>query len=139
MRTYERMIGSDKYQFRLTVGAQKVLEKKFGEQANQFVFACADSVEKMTYLLGAAASYQGNENPTTNGDEIYDLLVDDGVAGQDGFFGVAIEIAVASGITSEKFAGKSLAAVEKMMQEVIDDLDPTLEAIPEEATEAAEN
>ena len=40
---------------------------------------------------------------------------------------------------SEKFAGKSLAAVEKMMQEVIDDLDPTLEAIPEEATEAAEN
>ena len=133
MRTYDRMLGNELYNFRLTVGAQKALEKKFGEQANQFVFACADSVEKMTYFLGAAASYQGNENPTTNGDEIYDLLVDDGVAGQDGFFGVA------SGIMSEKFAGKSLAAVEKMMQEVIDDLDPTLEAIPEEATEAAEN
>lgn len=136
MRTYDRMLNNELYHFRLTVGAQKALEKKFGEQANQFVFACADSVEKMTYLLGAAASYQGNENPTTNGDEIYDLLVDDGVAGQDGFFGVAIEIAVASGIMSEKFAGKSLAAVEKMMQEVIDDLDPTL--LAEEATEAAE-
>ena len=83
MRTYDKMLNNELYHFRLTVGAQKALEKKFGEQANQFVFACADSVEKMTYLLGAAASYQGNENPTTNGDEIYDLLVDDGVAGQE--------------------------------------------------------
>ena len=70
MRTYDKMLNNELYHFRLTVGAQKALEKKFGEQANQFVFACADSVEKMTYLLGAAASYQGNENPTTNGDEI---------------------------------------------------------------------
>lgn len=133
MRTYERMIGSDKYNFRLTVGAQKALEKKFGESASQLLLGSAADVEKMTYILGASANYTGNENPTTNGDEIYDLLVDDGVAGEDGFFDIAIKIAVASGIINEKYADKTVEAVKKMLEEAYDSLDPTAEA-----SEAAE-
>lgn len=113
MRTYDRMLNNELYHFRLTVGAQKALEKKFGEQANQFVFACADSVEKMTYLLGAAASYQGNENPTTNGDEIYDLLVDDGRSWPGRLFGVAIEICCSVWHHERKVCGQVLGGGRK--------------------------
>lgn len=133
MRTFERMICNKKYNFRLTVGAQKSLERKFGESASQLLLGSAADVEKMTYILGASASYTGNENPTTNGDEIYDLLVDDGVAGEDGFFDIAIKIAVASGIINEKYADKTVEAVKKMLEEAYDSLDPTTEA-----SEAAE-
>lgn len=131
MRTYNRIMNGQTFSFRLTVGAQKGIEKKFGTTLVQFIFDCADSVEKMTYLLGAAANFKGNENPTVDGDEIFDLLVDDGVGGQDGFCAVAVDIAAASGILSETLAAKSKEGVEKAMNELAESLGPTKEPEPE--------
>lgn len=133
MRTYDKNLDGKLYSFRLNVLAQKEMERKFKESATQTVFSAADSVEKMTYLLGAAASYKGNDNPTTNGDEIYDLLVDDGVCGQDGFFEEACNIAIASGIMSEEFAGKTVEAIKKELSSLLDGIggakDPTEAAV----------
>ena len=122
MRTYERMIGNDKYQFRLTAGAQKVLEKRFDATGLQLI-------------LESAANYKGNENPTVDGEMIYDLLVDDGVAGEDGFFEISLGIAVASGIMNETNAGKTMEAITKAVEETYASLDPT----GEKDAEAAEN
>lgn len=137
MRTYDKTLDGKVYSFRLNVLAQKEMERKFKETATQTVFSAADSPEKMTYLLSAAASYKGNDNPTTNGDEIYDLLVDAGVCGQDGFFEEACNIAIASGIMSEDFAGKTVEAIKKELSNLLDgiggDKDPT------KAAAAAEN
>lgn len=135
MRTYERMIGNDKYQFRLTAGAQKELEKRFNATGLQLILESAADAEKMTAILGASANYKGNENPTVDGETIYDLLVDDGVAGEDGFFEISLGIAVASGIMSEKNAGKTLDVIAKAVEETYASLDPT----GEKAAEAAEN
>lgn len=117
MRTYERMIGNDKYQFRLTAGAQKVLEKRFDATGLQLILESAANVERMTAILGASANYKGNENPTVDGAMIYDLLVDDGVAGEDGFFEISLGIAVASGIMNETNAGKTMEAITKAVEE----------------------
>lgn len=130
MRTYARTLDGKQYEFRLSVLAQKEMERKFKEPATQTVFAAADDVEKMTYLLGAAASYKGNDNPSRDGNEIYDLMVDDGVCGQDGFFEEACHIAIASGIMSEEFAGKTIEAIKKELDNILDNLgtekDPTV-------------
>ena len=95
----------------------------------QIMFQAVDDIEKMTYLLGVAANYKGNDNPTTDGDDIYNLLVDDGVCGQDGFFEVACKIAIASGIMSEDFAGKTVEAIKKELDSIISSIgekkDPT--------------
>ena len=134
MRTYERMIGNDKYQFRLTAGAQKALEKQFGATGLQLILESAANAERMTAILGASANYKGNENPTIDGEMIYDLLVDDGVAGEDGFFEISLGIAVASGIMSEKNAGKTMDVIAKAVEETYASLGPT----EEKTTEAAE-
>lgn len=138
MRTYDRILDGKQYSFRLTALAQKEMERKFKESAMQIMFQAVDDIEKMTYLLGVAANYKGNDNPTTDGDDIYNLLVDDGVCGQDGFFEVACKIAIASGIMSEDFAGKTVEAIKKELDSIINSIgdrkDPTkaLEATVEQ-------
>lgn len=133
MRTYERMIGNDKYQFRLTAGAQKALERQFDATGLQLILESAADAEKMTAILGASANYKGNENPTIDGEMIYDLLVDDGVAGEDGFFEISLGIAVASGIMSEKNAGKTMDVIAKTVEETYASLGPTEEKTAEVA------
>lgn len=118
MRTYERKLDGQVFNFRLSVGAQKAMEKKFGEPAMQTVLAAAMDTERMTYLLGAAANYRGNENPTTDGEEIYDLMVDDGVCGQEDFLKEACMIANASGIVRDEDAKRILSGVREYMDDV---------------------
>lgn len=137
MRVYTRAINGRNYTFRLSVLAQKEMEKKFKESAMQTVFGTMDNdLDKITYLLGAAAAHRGNENPVTDGEEIYDLLVDDGVSWPDGFFSVALEIAVASGILSEKAAESIRTAVDQSVSGVLDNLDEILEEGPTRAAAA---
>lgn len=138
MKTYDRILDGKQYSFRLTALAQKEMERKFKAPAMQIMFQAVDDIEKMTYLLGVAANYKGNDNPTTDGDDIYNLLVDDGVCGQDGFFEVACKIAIASGIMSEDFAGKTVEAIKKELDSIISSIaegkDPTkaVEAMAEQ-------
>ena len=138
MKTYDRILDGKQYSFRLTALAQKEMERKFKAPAMQIMFQAVDDIEKMTYLLGVAANYKGNDNPTTDGDDIYNLLVDDGVCGQDGFFEVACKIAIASGIMSEDFAGKTVDAIKKELDSIISSIgegkDPTkaVEAMAEQ-------
>ena len=102
MRAYTRKLDGKTYSFRLTIGAQRELREKYHEETIQTVLSAPNDMDKMSDLLGAAAAYPGNTNAVTDGDTIYDLLVDDGVCGPVGFTEVAAQIAVASGIFDQK-------------------------------------
>ena len=102
MRAYTRKLDGKTYAFRLTIGAQRELREKYHEETIQTVLSAPNDMDKMSDLLGAAAGYPGNVNAVTDGDTIYDLLVDDGVCGPVGFTEVAAQIAVASGIFDKR-------------------------------------
>ncbi len=59
--------------------------------------------EKFIAIINEALSWDGNTNPENiNGEQFYDLLVDNGVLGMDALAGVLFSIASASGLFSEK-------------------------------------
>lgn len=135
MRTYDKVLNGYTFKFRLTIGKQREMREKFQEETFQTVIATPVDPDKMSYLLGAAADWPGNENPTTDGDEIYDLLVDSGVCGQVEFLDLVTHIAVTSGIIDERFRNAAYDAIKREWDGVIDvfageSVDPTNEPIP---------
>lgn len=105
MRTYDKTLGGKPFKFRLTIGKQREMNQRFGSDqgAIQVILSSVDDLDMMSYLLGAAADWPGNENPTVDGDQIYDLLVDSGASGMVDFLDVALGIAEASGIVDASF------------------------------------
>ena len=87
---------------RLTLGAQVALKKKYNEPMNATIFGAMVDAEKMAEVLSAALTWNGNENPIKDGEELYDILVDNGYCGELDFGGVITNIAVASGVLTKK-------------------------------------
>lgn len=87
---------------RINVAAQKMLKKKYNEDAIASILSAVSDVDKMTYIFGLALNYKNNENAITDGEEFYDLLVDNGYAGQNDFMRLLTSVAAASGLISEK-------------------------------------
>lgn len=139
MRTYDRVLGGETFKFRLTIGRQREMKQTFGEETIQTVLSAPYDLDKMSYLLAAAADYPGNENPTVNGDEIYDRLVDDGVCGQVGMLDVAALIAAASGIMDETLRSTVSEAAQRDWDRIVAGIagasaDPTTAPNPESET-----
>ena len=130
MRTYDRVLDGKTFWFRLTIGKQRELREKYSEETVQTILTAPYDLDKLSYLLGAAASWPGNDNPTTDGDEIYDLLVDDGVCGSVSFVGVVAMIAAISGIVDEKMRDTFSQAAQREWDSVMasfsgETVDPT--------------
>lgn len=87
---------------RLNVAAQKAMKKKYNEDAIASILSSVSDVDKMTYIFGLALNYKNNENAVVDGEEFYDLLVDNGYAGQNDFMKLLTSVAAASGLISEK-------------------------------------
>lgn len=119
MKVYTRKINGKQYSFRLTIGAQRELREKYHEDTIQTILSAPADPERMSDLLSAAASYPGNENTITDGDALYDMLVDDGVCGQVGFMEVAALIAGASGIMDEKLQSSLSKAVRREWDRIV--------------------
>lgn len=108
-------IGEDSVRLRLTLGGQKRLKSRRGEDTLQTVLAAAGDGEAMADLLEEALNWEGSGNTVTSGEELYDLLVDSGYAGQEDFGSLAFDLAACSGLMEEGQA----SALKKTLHEAV--------------------
>lgn len=102
-RVLEIVLDKTVFQLRFTVGAQMRLKKEFKEEALEIVMSAVQETEKFIAIINEALSWNGNTNPEDiNGEQFYDLLVDNGVCGMNELAGVLFHIANVSGLFSEK-------------------------------------
>lgn len=109
-------VGEETYHLRLTLGGQKRLKERFSEETLQTVLAAAGDGETMAAVLTEALDWEGSGNPMTDGEALYDLLVDSGYAGQEAFGALAFDLAACSGLISEKQA----RALKKTLAEAVE-------------------
>ena len=77
------------------------------------ILGAATDPEYMAGLLDAALNYKGNDNVIKDGEELYDLLVDEGWSGQVRFGELAVNIGCASGLWTDGETGQ----IKKALQE----------------------
>ena len=127
-KTYDITAGGQKLKLRLTRKGLKAIREELGKDPRSaLVGAIGDPVD-LAPILAAALSWKGNENPITDGEELYDLLVDEGYNGSDGFRELVFGLGTASGIWSAEEAQQlaaSLKRAERAALEVIDGLSPS--------------
>ena len=102
-RVLEIVLGKTAFQLRFTVGSQMRLKKEFKDEPLDIVMSAVQDTEKFIAIVNEALSWNGNTNPEDiNGEQFYDLLVDNGVCGMNELAGVLFSIASVSGLFSEK-------------------------------------
>ncbi|HIS52365.1 MAG TPA: hypothetical protein IAC15_06460 [Candidatus Onthomonas avicola] len=110
------------YRLRLTLRGQRRLRERFGEETLQTVLLAAADGERMSALLGEALEWEGANNPTTDGEALYDLLVDAGYHGQERFGALAFDIAAASGLLSERQVGQLKDALRETVEQAFGEM-----------------
>lgn len=108
---------------RLTVRGQMNLEKKFKDDCLSIILDSASNVDKAVAVFTEALSWNGNDNINTDGEWLYDVLVDNEYKGMDGFGKLMCDIAATSGILSDAHAEKVANGVTKTVDAVFDDMD----------------
>ena len=86
------------------------------------VMGAVDDPNDMEALLTEALSWEGNENPTCNGAELYDRMVDDGKCGTGAFMELVLNIAHNAGLINDDERKKVKRAVEHRMARSFDQL-----------------
>lgn len=121
-------------QLRLTLGGQKALKAKYPEKETlDIIMSAAMDTEMMADVLNESLHFAGNENPKTlTGEELYDMLVDEGFSGYLDFCGLLMEIAKGAGLLDEKQRTKLLDVLKRNVSGIFDTLDAE-ENAPEEA------
>lgn len=114
--------GGTEYRLRLTMAGQRALRERWGEDILPFLLSAAAEPEKLCDLLTQALSWTGSENPTADGAELYDLLVDEGWRGQEDFAALAFDLGVASGLLKRSQADELIETVKKAFQSAFDAL-----------------
>lgn len=127
-------LGDSQYRLRLTIRGQNNLRDRFQEDTIQTVLGAATDSRRMVALLEEALNWEGNENPVTDGERFYDLLVDQGYCGQIQFSGLAFDIAACSGLVTVEQAKTLKESVAKAVNEAYADIREGKEA--EEVPEA---
>ncbi|MCD8007932.1 MAG: hypothetical protein LUF68_03180 [Clostridiales bacterium] len=97
-RTYTLRLDGQKLRLRLTVAGQRTLREKFDEEPLQIILSAAMDGERMAALLEEALNWRGNDNGITDGEALYDLLVDEGWSGQVRYGALALDIAAQSAL-----------------------------------------
>ena len=115
-------LGDDQYRLRLTIRGQNNLRERFQEDTIQTVLGAATHSRRMVALLQEALNCEGNENPVTDGERFYDLLVDQGYCGQIQFSGLAFDIAACSGLVTAEQAKTLKESVAKAVTDAYADI-----------------
>ena len=126
-RVYEKKLKSEGHnitaRFRITLGGQKVLKEKYDDEIMSIIFKALDNAEIMADVFEQALTFRGNDNQITDGEEMYDLLVDNGVSGIGDFADILFGIAAKSGIVSDADAEAFAKKAKGMMDDIIVSLD----------------
>ena len=122
-KSYIVKAGGKEFKLRLTLAGQKNLQAKNpGVSIMALVMGAVDDPVDMEALLTEALSWDGNENPTCNGAELYDLMVDDGMCGTTAFMELVLNIAHNAGLINDAERKKVQLAVERRMRQSFDQL-----------------
>lgn len=105
------------FRLRLTVGAQRELKRQFQEETLETIFLSASDGERMCALLTAALNWPESGNSITDGEGLYDLLVDWGWHGQEQFGGLAFDLAAVSGLITDSQASQLKQALKAAVAE----------------------
>lgn len=115
--------GGKEFKLRLTLAGQKNLQAKNPDvPIMALVMGAVDDPGDMDALLTEALSWEGNENPTCNGAELYDLMVDDGVCGTGAFMKLVLNIAHNAGLINDDERAKVQRAVKRRMAQSFNQL-----------------
>ena len=131
-----RMDGKE-YRLRLTAGGQKALRQRFNEVPLEIAMTAANDEERLTALLTEALSWPDSGNTITDGEEFYDLLVDNGYAGQGRFNALVMDIVAASGMIKPDVAAKNKTATDKLLDRVYNQIFDRMESGDLGGTETA--
>ena len=116
-RSYIVKAGGDEFKLRLTLSGQKNLQAKNPDvPILALVMGAVDDPGDMESLLTEALSWEGNENPTCSGAELYDRMVDDGKCGTGAFMELVLNIAHNAGLINDDERKKVQRAVEKKVE-----------------------
>ena len=99
------------------------LQVKTGKEILDLITDAPRELGQMGDLLDAALRWKGNENPADlTGDDLFDLLVQQGKAGIADWLEIANGIAAASGVLQSAQANAMLAAVKRRMEKAIEQM-----------------
>lgn len=110
------------FHLRLTVGSQLKLKKLFGEEGIKLIFNAMDDLELMLKLLTEALSFKDNENPVNDGEQFYEILVNNGYCGKEDFARLIFKIAVSSGIIKPEQEEKLSKMIDNTYSSMFDSL-----------------
>ena len=97
------------------------LQVKTGMEILDLITDAPRELGQMGALLEAALRWKGNDNPADlTGDDLFDLLVQQGKAGIADWLEVANGIATASGVLQSTQASAMLNSVKRKMEKVIE-------------------
>jgi hypothetical protein len=122
-RCYPLRLDGQTVQLRLTVAGQRMLRERYQEDVLQTVLSAAGDGERMAALLEAALNWAGNHNEIQDGEELYDLLVDNGWSGQVDFGGLAFDIAAQSGLISKEQAEQLKNSIAQAVEDAFQGLE----------------
>lgn len=116
-------VGDETVRLRLTLGGQKRLKARRGEDTLLTILVAPSDAEAMAALLDEALNWEGSGNTITSGEALYDLLVDGGYTGQERFGALAFDLAACSGLLSDEQASRLKEALRQAVSSVYARLD----------------
>lgn len=122
-KSYIVKAGGEEFKLRLTLNGQKNLQAKNPDvPIMALVMGAVDDPGDMEALLTEALSWEGNDNPTCRGAELYDRMVDDGKCGTSAFMELVLNIAHNAGLINDGESKKVQRAVERRINRSFDQL-----------------
>ena len=136
-------LGDKEVKLRLTLRGQKALREKYPDDSVlSTIMDAVDDPDAMDLVLTQALNFEGSGNKVRSGEELYDLLVDNGYEGQEAFLGLMMDIAKNAGLVTQDDREKLGRVINKQirmgMDRLIDAMD-TPETLDEEGEEGPEN
>lgn len=137
MKTLEIKLKVDgaekKFHLRLTAGGQKILKEKYEENMLATLMGAVDDIDRAVDILGIALGYKDNDNEITDGEQFYDLLVDNGKIGAEDLTKVLTDIAVNSGIIKKDQANSVTKSVSDTYKNMFDSLNDKVKEIQDDS------
>lgn len=98
------------------------------------IMEAIDDPVAMGDLLTEALTWEGNPNKLRSGEDLYDLMVEDGYSGTEDFLDVVLGIAHKAGLLSEADCARVARSTKRMLRKGMEGLD-----IPDEDEEGEES
>lgn len=121
-QTYDITVNGEIVKLRLTWLGQMNLKKKYKTEALGIIFDAIADIEKAADVFTQALNYKGSENTIKKGEDLFDALVDDGMAGYEGIAKILAGIAVSSGVITQKKADQIVDYMVKQMDGSFDEI-----------------